>query len=74
MAVQMNRAILITSLVLMFGCSSTDLETLQGRGDVLYEINSEKLSVLAKQKKSVCIAVDDLTKPTQAFRIIPFIF
>ena len=36
-------------------------------------LNSEKLSVLAKQKKSVCIAVDDLTKPTQAFRIIPFI-
>ena len=36
-------------------------------------INSEKLSILAKQKNSVCIAVDDLTKPTQAFRIIPFI-
>jgi antitoxin component YwqK of YwqJK toxin-antitoxin module len=38
----MNRAILITSLVLMFGCSPTDLETLQDRGGVLYEINSEK--------------------------------
>tara|TARA_B100002003_G_scaffold245330_1_gene272948 strand:- start:194 stop:1117 length:924 start_codon:yes stop_codon:yes gene_type:complete len=38
----MKRTTLITSLVLMFGCSSTDLETLQDRGGVLYEINSEK--------------------------------
>lgn len=36
-------------------------------------IASPRLSEIAKGKKSVCIAVDDLTKPTEAFRILPII-
>lgn|GEM_PF-30978 len=34
-------------------------------------IASPRLSELAKGKKTVCIAVDDLTKPTETFRILP---
>ena len=40
---------------------------------ILNPLNSDKLSILAKDRKSICIVVDDLTKPTQAFRIIPYI-
>lgn len=36
-------------------------------------IGCPKLFELAKGKSVVCIAVDDLTKPTEAFRIIPFV-
>ena len=36
-------------------------------------LNTDKLSIQTKKCKSVCIAVDDLTKPTEAFRIIPLI-
>ncbi len=38
---------------------------------VLSPIASPRLSELAKNKNSACIAVDDLTKPTEAFRILP---
>jgi nickel-dependent lactate racemase/CMP-N-acetylneuraminic acid synthetase len=34
-------------------------------------IASPRLSELAKGKKTACIAVDDLTKPTEVFRILP---
>jgi nickel-dependent lactate racemase/CMP-N-acetylneuraminic acid synthetase len=40
---------------------------------VLSPIASPRLSELAKGKSSVCIAVDDLTKPTEAFRVLPFV-
>ena len=36
-------------------------------------LNTDKLSIQTKNCKSICITVDDLTKPTEAFRIIPFI-
>lgn len=36
-------------------------------------LGTERLSILAKTKKSACIAVDDLTRPTETFRIAPFV-
>lgn len=38
---------------------------------VLNPLESPRLSELTRGKKTACIAVDDLTKPTEAFRILP---
>ena len=40
---------------------------------VLSPIASPRLSELTRGKGSVCIAVDDLTKPTEAFRVLHFV-
>ena len=36
-------------------------------------IGSPRIAEMARGKKTVAIAVDDLTRPTQAYRFIPFI-
>lgn len=36
-------------------------------------VGSPRIAELAKGKKTVAIAVDDMTRPTQAYRFIPFI-
>ena len=36
-------------------------------------VKSKRISQLAKKNSKVCIVVDDLTKPTEAWRIIPFL-
>ena len=40
---------------------------------ILKPIASPPLSEIAKGRKTACIAVDDLTKPTEAFRILPYV-
>ncbi len=43
------------------------------RNAILNPLGTERLSILAKGKGSACIAIDDLTRPTETFRIAPFI-
>lgn len=45
----------------------------QIKEQILNPCGCPPLSQLAKSKKTVCIAVDDLTKPTEAFRIAPLL-
>ena len=40
---------------------------------ILNPIASPPLAEIAKGRKTACIAVDDLTKPTEAFRILPHV-
>ena len=38
---------------------------------ILSPIGSERLKDLVRGKRTVCIAVDDITKPTEAHRLVP---
>lgn len=40
---------------------------------IINPLGTDRLSVLAKGKKSACIAIDDLTRPTETFRLAPYV-
>lgn len=40
---------------------------------ILHPVGTKKISQLAKGKRKVCIAIDDLTRPTETYRILPYV-
>jgi len=55
----------------MNGYDASRLSDLQIRAQLAKPIHSESLHDLASKRKEAVIVVDDLTRPTQCFRIVP---
>jgi len=55
----------------MEGAEYNDLSELEIRKAVLNPIGTEKLSELAKGKEKIVIVIDDMTRPTPIFKILP---
>lgn len=57
----------------MGGCNAPRLSDLQIRTRLAEPIHSETLHNLASKRKEAVVIVDDMTRPTQCFRIIPHV-
>ncbi|MHA2281980.1 MAG: lactate racemase domain-containing protein [Promethearchaeota archaeon] len=58
----------------MNGSGSSELSENEIKKSILNPIGSLKISELAKGKETVTIVIDDMTRPTQISKIIPFVF
>ena len=57
----------------MNGSGSSELSEIDIKSSILNPIGSLKLSELAKGKEKVAIVIDDMTRPTEISKIIPFV-
>ena len=62
------------SMCRMNGADFPELEPEEIKRAILNPIGTPQLSELARGKNSTAIVVDDMTRPTQAAKILPFIF